>query len=61
MACRVFSAAERVNGLLHTRPLRTLAKGVCICLGLFAANVGFIDHWLATVAALLVVTTTIVL
>lgn len=50
---RVFLAAEHVNGMLLAKPVKTIAKGACLFLGMFVANVVLTDRWFTMAATLL--------
>ena len=54
MLClRVFLAAEHVNGMLLSEPIRTIAKGACLFVGMFVANVVITDRWFTMAATLM--------
>ena len=48
----MFLAAEHVNGMLLARPIRTIAKGACLFLGMFVVNVVLTDRLFVMVATL---------
>ncbi len=50
---RVFLAAEHVNGMLLSNPFKTTAKGVCLFVGMFVANVVLTDQWFTMAATLM--------
>ena len=49
----MFLAAEHVNGMLLVKPVKTVAKGACLLLGIVVANVVLTDRWFTMAATLL--------